>query len=248
MTMNITSDQMIAGFPAMKVRLLLRYIQTCDAVTNKFIAHIMDINDSQARRLSGKLEEMGFLSKLNPTEQKKLAKIYKPRYTWLKATELGHSLAFASAAPRIKRATAEALISGFMDRVRRVNEADGYCYRIGAVVLYGSALSDRQNLGDIDLAIYLTPRVDDSEAFLKLTQAKIHQAYDQGRRFRNLADQVLWPRNEIRMFLKNRKRSISIHDLVELAELVRRKALSYRVLLGDKVAIRELLGPNAVEV
>lgn len=222
MTMNITSDQMIAGFPAMKVRLLLRHCQMYDAVTYEFIARVMDINDSQAQRLSGKLEQMGFLSKLNPAEQEKLAKIYRAKYTWLKAIERGHSLAFASAAPRIKWATAEALIRGFMDRVRQVNEAEGYCYWVSIVILYGSALTDRESLGDVDFAIHLTPRLDDSKAFLKLTQAKIRQAYDQGRRFRNLADQVLWPRNEIRMFLKNRRRSISIHELIELAELARR--------------------------
>jgi hypothetical protein len=73
MTMNIRSDQSIAGHPAIKVRLLLRHIQLHDSVTTKFIARVMDINDSQERKLSRKLEQMGFLSKLDPAEQKKLA-------------------------------------------------------------------------------------------------------------------------------------------------------------------------------
>jgi hypothetical protein len=37
MTTNIKSDQLIAGFPAMKVRLLLRHVQMHEAVTTKFI-------------------------------------------------------------------------------------------------------------------------------------------------------------------------------------------------------------------
>jgi predicted nucleotidyltransferase len=248
MTMNITSDQNIAGHPAMKVRLLLRYVQMYDGVATKFIASVMDITDSQARRLGKNLEQMGFIVKVSREERKKLTEGPGTRYTWYRSTEHGLSLAFASAAPRIKRSTAEALISGFIDRVRQANEAEGYCYWITAVVLYGSALSGRQDLGDVDLAIHLTPRIDDSKAFLKLTQAKIQEAYDSGRKFRNLTEEVWFPRNEIRMFLKNRKRAISIHELVELAELARRKPLPYRVLLGDKAAIRELLGPNAVEV
>ncbi|MCU1315064.1 MAG: hypothetical protein JWN63_386 [Candidatus Acidoferrum typicum] len=248
MTMNITSDQMIAGHPAMRVRLLLRYIQMYDGVATKFIASVMDITDSQARRLGKNLEQMGFIVKLNREERKKLAEGHGARYTWYRSTEQGVSLAFASAAPRIKRATAEALISGFMDRVRQVNEAEGYCYWISIVILYGSALSDRESLGDVDFAIHLTPCLDDSKAFLELTRAKIQLAYDTGRTFRNLTEEILWPRNEIRMFLKDRRRAISIHELVELAELARRKPLPYRVLLGDKAAIRELLGPNAVEV
>jgi hypothetical protein len=208
----------------------------------------MDIDDSQARKFTRKLEQMRFLVKVSREEQKKLAEQHGTEYTWYLSTELGVSLAFASAAPRIKRATAEAIISGFMDRVRQANEADGYCYRITAVMLYGSALGDREDLGDVDFAIQLTPRLDDFNAFHHLCQSKIQEAFDQGRTFRNITSEVLWPRNEIRMFLRARRRSISIHTVDELASLAQDKALLYRVLLGDRAVIREQLGPNAVEV
>lgn len=248
MTMQISSKELIAGQPAMKVRLLLRHVQLHDAVTTKFIGRVMDMDDKQAGRFSRKLAELGFLEKLGPEEQKKLAKSYGTRFTWYRHTRHGLSLAFASAAPRIKRSTAEAVIAGFMDRVRQVNESDEYCYGITAVVLYGSILTGRRDLGDVDFAIQLTPRLSDSKAFLQLQRKRIQEAIESGRTFRNITMEMVWCATEIYMFLRARKRSISIHDVRELAGLAKANPLHYRVLLGDKQAIRELLGPNAIEV
>jgi predicted nucleotidyltransferase len=248
MTMQISSKQSIAGFPAMKVRFLLRHILRYDSVTTKFIAGIMEIDDVQARKLSRRLAELGFIEKLNSEEQKKLAKAYGTRYAWYRHTQSGLSLAFASAARRIKRSTGEAMIKSFMERVRQVNESLDHCYSISVVVLYGSMLSGKQDLGDVDLAIQLTPRIEDPKAFHELTQAKIQDAYDEGRTFRNITEEVLWPRMEIFMCLRARKRSLSIHELRELVQLASSKPLPYRLLLGDRETVREALGPNAIEM
>lgn len=248
MTMHIDSKGRIAGQPAMKVRVLLRHIQLHDAVTAKFIGRLMDLTDARARTFSRRLAELGFLEKLSTDEHRKLNKSHRKRYTWYRDTEKGLALAFASAAPRIKRKTAEEVIEGFMERVRQANESDEYCYNVSSVVLYGSMLSGRLDLGDVDFAIHLTPRLSDPKAFHELLQDRIHEARDRGRVFRNLLQEFLWPRLEIHMFLKARKRSISIHDLSELGELARRNRLPYRVLLGNREAIREALGPNAAEV
>jgi predicted nucleotidyltransferase len=248
MTMQITSKELIAGHPAMKVRLLLRHIQLHDAVTARFIGRLMDLNDERARRFSRKLVELRFLKQLDPEEQKKLAKVHRTRYTWYRCAERGQALAMASAARRIKRSTAEAIVEGFMDRVRQVNEAEEYCYNVTAVVLYGSFLSGRLELGDVDFAVQLTPRLSNSKAFRELERKRIQEAIDGGRTFRNITMEVIWAAMEIYMFLRARKRSVSIHDLSELAELAKTNPLHYRVLLGDKQAIRERLGPNAIEV
>ncbi|HEY1939971.1 MAG TPA: hypothetical protein VGJ33_18735 [Candidatus Angelobacter sp.] len=248
MTMQISSKELIAGQPATKVRLLLRHIQMHDAVTAKFIAEVMDMDDSRARSFTRNLEKLGFIEKLSAEEERKLAKAYGTRYLWYRHTHHGLSLAFASAAPRIKRSTAEAIIAGFMDRVRQVNESEEYCYRISVVVLYGSVLTGRLQLGDVDFGIHVTPRLSDAQAFHQLLQDRIHDALDRGRVFRNLTHEFMWPKLEIQMFLRARKRSISIHELAELAGLAHKNALQYRVLLGDKEAIRELLGENATAV
>jgi hypothetical protein len=54
----------------------------------------------------------------------------------------GISLALASSAKRITRKTAERVIDEFMRRVERVNRDRRYYYRITAVVVYSSYLTE----------------------------------------------------------------------------------------------------------
>jgi hypothetical protein len=135
-----------------------------------------------------------------------------------------------------------------MRRVHLVNKRRKYFYWITAVLVYGSFLTENESLGDVDFAIELTPREPDQDKRFKLIRSKINDARRKGRRFANLTDEVMWPQTEVLLLLKNRKRSVSIHSLVELKELAREKPLRYRVLLGDGQAIAAQLGPLSNKV
>jgi hypothetical protein len=247
MTMQINKEQTVAGYPAYAIRHLMRYVRLYDAISGEFAARILNIEKDESARLISRLSKLGFLTvTANVSGPLKEEKGTKP--VWYEITELGISLALASAAPRIKRRTADKIVEQFLIRVHQANKNGRYLYEITAVVAFGSYVSDREDLGDIDLALQLTPREGDDNRFFKLCRAKIAEAYDQGRRFRNLTDEVCWPRNEIRRFLRARKRSLSLPDLQELQSLAEETPLKYRVLLGDRSAIQKLLGPNAVEV
>jgi hypothetical protein len=246
MTMQIKSDQLIAGYSAFRVRHLLRHIRIYDAVTGFFPAEILGISETRARALSSRLEKLGFIRKVAPEKNKKLNGKRRRAY-WFEATELGASLAMASGAPRITRSTANRVVDEFLSRVSQANQDSRYLYRITAVLVWGSYLSERENLGDVDFAIELTPRSTDDGWFTKMYREKISEAYAQGRRFRNLTEEYLWPRTEVWMFLRNRSRSISIHELQELVDLAHSKPMRYRILVGDALTIRRRLGPLAIE-
>lgn len=244
MTMQINRGQLIAGYPAFKIRHLLRYVRLREAVTSRFLAYVLKIEKQEdAELLAANLSQLGFLNQL-----KKTPVGYSSENAWYEITELGISLANASAAPRIKRRTAERLVEDLMDRVNQVNANERYVYRVSAVVVFGSFISDRGDLGDVDIAIELSPRISDQNAFTKMCTSKIVEAYEEGRAFRNITDEVLWPRNEVRLFLRNRRRGLSLRDIGELQALAEGRHFKYRILLGNKKAIRKLLGPTAREV
>lgn len=237
MTMNLSPGQMIAGCPAMEIRSLMRRMRPYAGVTPKFVANVLKISDEQTEAVITQLVELGFMERVDLKDDR----------TWFTPTNLGISLSLASAAKRITRETAQATVAEFMRRVHLVNKRKKYFYSITAVLVYGSFLTENESLGDVDFAIELTPREPDQDKRFKLIRAKINIARSKGRRFANLTDEVSWPQTEVRLFLKNRKRSVSIHMLGELQDLGREKPLRYRVLLGDKNAIATQLGPLARE-
>jgi hypothetical protein len=123
----------------------------------------------------------------------------------------GNALALASAAKPIKRATANRLVEGFLARVREINASDTYVYRVAKAVVFGSYLSDREDLGDVDIAVKLVPTDADRDVHVHRRQLRISAACQQGRRFGNFLEELDWPREEVLRYLKNRSRAISIH-------------------------------------
>jgi hypothetical protein len=86
-----------------------------------------------------------------------------------------------------------------------------------------------ERLGDVDVAVRFEVR---------LSYQRVWQPRQNGKRFRNITEKVFWPAIEIRNFLKSRTRQLSIHELAELSSL---PEVKYRILLGDRRALAELL-------
>src|ERR1700704_1962485 len=68
----------------------------------------------------------------------------------------GAALAIAKAGPPIKRKTADRIVAEFLHCVEQVNASQIYAYRIARQVVFGGYLTDRPDLGDIDLAVLTT--------------------------------------------------------------------------------------------
>jgi len=236
--MSLTPGQQIAGYPAMEIRWLMRRMRPYRGVTAKFIADVLKVGVDQVEPIVSQLIKLGYIQSVDLRDDR----------IWFTPTDLGISLSLASAAKRITRKTAERTVTEFMNRVDIANARGDFLFWITSVVVYGSYLTDRESLGDVDFAVELTWREADEKKHHKLIWDRVHAARNAGRHFGNITEEVSWCQEEILLLLKSRKRSVSIHLLDELKELAREKPLRYRVLSGDRQAIAAELGPLATGV
>jgi predicted nucleotidyltransferase len=193
-------DEKIAGRPARYVRALLRRLRL-DSWTIKEVARLLKVSEGQARRLVYTLRVLGYVEVV-PQQ--------RPG-TW-RNTMAGNALANASAAPPMSRAEASRQLEEFLERVELVNADESLPHRVGKVVIFGSYLSDRERIGDIDLAIRLDRRPQFADRWAEAVLARAEAAERRGRRFRGFIDRLAWAENEVKRVLRGGARLLSLHD------------------------------------
>jgi predicted nucleotidyltransferase len=144
--------------------------------------------------------------------------------------ELARELVRSSAAKRISRTTAQGGLEGMMLRVREINSNSKYLYSVCSVVVFGSYLKDGERLGDVDVAIELSSRLEDPN---KRSEAHLRYAEASGRQFGSFIDQLYWAELEIYQALKARQRTLSIQPWHSFIGMEKRRDFQYKVLLGD---------------
>ena len=87
-----------------------------------------------------------------------------------------------------------------MDRVREVNEAGRFLFRVRKVVLFGSFLTESSTIGDLDLAIELVPKEADARKHSELILAHANEAALNGKRFRNFVQRLDFAAQEVRSY------------------------------------------------
>jgi hypothetical protein len=102
------------------------------------------------------------------------------RRRW-KLTQKVTVLAAASPALPIHRRTPDRLLREFMERVEGVREDSELMFVVGRVIVFGSYLTPKERLGDLDLAINLLPRPSQEDPF-DWARRRIERAWEQGRR------------------------------------------------------------------
>ena len=146
-------------------------------------------------------------------------------------TQAGRTMAAATAARRISRATAETALAQFLERVTRVNTDPYFLARITRLLLFGSMLRPEVEwLSDVDLAVQLEAKEKDFGRLREQTLQRVDELTTRGHRFRNFLEQEGWWYFETRRFLKGGSRVISLADYnVEKALVL---AVPHRVLIG----------------
>lgn len=134
------------------------------------------------------------------------------RKTYWRLTLKGNALASAKATRPILRATADRKLREFLERVSVVNSENYFLYRISKIIVFGSYLGKKKTINDIDISISLEPKEHDIEKQMKRNDMRIKEAYDDGKNFRNVVEQVCWPEIEVIRYLKAKSRSISLHQ------------------------------------
>ena len=151
-------------------------------------------------------------------------------------TDKGEELVRASASGKIKRRTAESALQGLLKRAKEYNADASKILTIDAIAVFGSFLSDKAQLGDLDVAVKWLDRVADDD------RAERAHAYAErsGRQFSNFVEFLAWPETELFQILKARKRTIRIQGWQAFTRLVAKdpERCPYRVVFGDAERVK----------
>lgn len=204
--MRIDPQSELAGYAAIRIRnLLLRHATN---LTVSSVSKFMDITQAEAYTLLEALVQKGLIE----------VKSTEPNPSWC-CTDSGVQLAFTSAARPIKRATAERLVNGLLDRANVINADDGLPYIIERMAVFGSFLTDKEKIGDVDIAVQLKRRFDDDALFKKMVDQRIEQAYERGWSPRTKFELAGFAQLEIYRKLKGPVNWISLHSYREMEEM-----------------------------
>ena len=196
--MQINSRQTIGGVSSLQVRRFFRHVVAHhhDSFDRAWLLSYLQLREPQADQLLKGLASQGFISLESPRNNLQYH-----------LTDLAHDLVRSSAAKRISRNTAQEGLEGLMSRMKEINSNPKYLYSVRSVVVFGSYLNHGERLGDVDVAIELSSRIEDPS---QRAEAHLRYAQECGRQFGNFTDQLYWAEAEIYQVLKARRRTISI--------------------------------------
>ncbi|MEW6641714.1 MAG: hypothetical protein AB1586_14515 [Pseudomonadota bacterium] len=130
-----------------------------------------------------------------------------------RVTGKGHATGMKTLVPRMTRAAAEALLQKTLERIAKINSDPELLHYITEVRVFGSYLTDIDDLGDLDLAIKLQRRRVKGE-WVKAC----HDLADKSGKRLSFFQRLTYPETEIRRRIKSRQPRISLHETGELDE------------------------------
>jgi predicted nucleotidyltransferase len=110
-----------------------------------------------------------------------------------KTTMKGSALALTNFVPRVNRAKTEKLLKGVLERVAEINARADLLHRVTEVRVFGSYLTDPDDLGDLDLAIKLERRPVKKTGSYAWTEACLEMARQSGKTFSSYFDELTYP-------------------------------------------------------
>ena len=207
--MRIDYKGKIAEVPILKVRKLFRYVGNETEWGKDLVVGLLKISPERANTLIEELERRGYIEPSRVLDRQQL---------WRKMLK-GSTLGLASAAKPVNRKTADRVFSEFLDRVKRVNKDPYFFIKVKKVVLFGSYLSNAPKVNDVDVAVELTLKEDHSEVLEKdkvqLALDRALEAEKKGRTFATFVGRLSWPEDEVKLYLKSRSRTLSIHPIAD---------------------------------
>jgi hypothetical protein len=139
-------------------------------------------------------------------------------------SSLGTRLAAKRLVPRIPRAKAEKMVADMLVSARAINDTPELLCRISRITVFGSFLTDAEDLGDIDVAVEIKRKDIDG-----WTDAAVVRAKASGRQL-HYSKMLGYPEREVMLLLKNRNRYIQFFSPVMLEDFDTPK----RVIFSDE--------------
>jgi len=106
------------------------------------------------------------------------------------------------------------------------------------VIVFGNFVSDKQKLGDIDVAVHLEAKQSTEDEYRRRLDGLLARAWLEGRTPSNVVEASCWPRLEVFRDLRRGLRQLRLHELYGLQKL---GALECCVVFGDPDTVKTIL-------
>lgn len=193
----LTKGEIICGLDALEARRILKRFGN-DAFSLQQAAKQCEIDIATAPGLFARLVAEGYLTITKGTTE-----------SWT-VTSKARQLFDKSTTRLLKRTKAQQKLQDLLVRVKELNENAYYLYFVARLGVFGSYLTDKNLLGDLDVCLSLEPRETNQAQHMKLHKARINRAFAEGQRLSNLSDQVCYPIVECYKFLKGRSPKLNL--------------------------------------
>jgi hypothetical protein len=213
--MRINLNERIAGQPVAKVRGLLKRGFGWSWDTS-YVVKRLDVDRAGAKKVVAALRRRGYIRKTASTSS---------GAGFWDNTMKGNAFANATGAKPLLRASADQRLTEFLARIDEVAKNPQFLYRVSTAILFGSYLTSKERINDIDLYLNLVPKEKDREKRDRLEQRRTEEAVRQGRTFNTFIDQISWPQTDVLKYLKARSRSISLHTDDRILKYGKSKAI-----------------------
>ena len=201
--MRIDSKSEVAGVSAIKVRDYLRDVQGYRFGT-KNVAYGLKVSARKARAVMNELLERNFIEKV---ERLKFEK--RDAYT---CTQDGAQFAAAMATRPVSRNTADRHAVELIGRIRVVNANPEYLVWVSRLILFGSYLTEKSQINDLDVSVVLTRKEQDGGTWVQAVLRRAQQAEDAGRKFSTYCEKLAWGETEVMRFLRRRYRVLQLRS------------------------------------
>lgn len=202
--MKLDKDALIAGYPTIKIRDLLKGTRH-QGLHVRRVMEVLDLDGQQALKVMDDLAQAGILQ----AREDYVAQV----------GNLGFRLRAAKFAPRISREKAEQMLDAFIGRVAHVNAdpafLSGYC----VVHMFGSMIGDAEEVGDIDLCLIGAHKGPNLREWKK-------QSYQQSLEAGGPPD-VNFAHRKTERFVRNKSAYLSFHDVVDCLWATPRSRIIY---------------------
>jgi hypothetical protein len=132
---------------------------------------------------------------------KGLIETYEAKF---QVSPLGTRLAAKRLLPPIPRAKADKMVADMLTRARNINDSAKLLCRISKIIVFGSFVTDAEDLGDIDVSVEIERKHVEG---MRWIDAAVARAKASGRQL-DETQMLDYPRREVMRLLKDRNRYI----------------------------------------
>ena len=181
MTIRLKGTDEIAGYPALKVRKVLRDIGEGQCRVGIFDPLASGPDEKCSQEVAKKLKAMKLVYSRHEDGEE-----------WWQLTAKGHKYARATAGPGLKRDKAAAMLAGLIERAKQLNADLGWPWTITRIIAFGSYIGSpkKKELGDLDVMYDIEERAGlrADQVRSSAYQAARNRAFAEGYRPHNIAE------------------------------------------------------------